>query len=538
MCSAKRQAADYKRQGGEAKKRLEAALADQRRLALQLGRGGAAGAGRGLAALSPSALNAAAGGGGSQASGAKLSHPGAAEAAAGEGALATRGAAAAEAEAAATARRFAEQQEQLVAARERSGALEAQLRQRELLVEQQARELSSLRAQLAGAGRAAASAAAGRPAGPSAPSSGGDGAAATGAQQRGRTSSDGSEGDAAWLRLKYLKTKSALDSVAASNTRLLRELEAARAQLRSLGAQQTAAAVAAQGREHRGGSTLWAGGRPADELGGAVGYAGEGAPLSPSPCAGTAAAVLRQQLAAANHRAARLQIELDAAVAKLAIYQAHSLQGRQQQQQQRSQLPSNQPQEQQEAAAQRSLKAERVASWLRSATAAGPSAGTEAAGGALPAAGVHADAAPQAAALGSPRIPAESSDGSGLAPHENLIELHLFAAELAGGAPLGPLGLTFCTVDFWTCDTKMSGLAEGARAKLQGCVGVVGFVHTFWLMACMAVVGQGSLFLNMHLPSPAAPPCACRPRPAVQHHAAVCCGHDARPAGAPGLQQW
>lgn len=53
---------------------------------------------------------------------------------------------------------------------------------------------------------------------------------------------------------------------------------------------------------------------------------------------------------------------------------------------------------------------------------------------------------------------------AGLAAHQNLVELHLFAAELAANAPLGPLGLTFCTVDFWTCDTKMSALAEGALA--------------------------------------------------------------------------
>jgi hypothetical protein len=57
----------------------------------------------------------------------------------------------AEAGGAAEARQFAEQQEQLAAAREQNRGLQQQLRQRELLAQQQARELSSLQAQLAAA---------------------------------------------------------------------------------------------------------------------------------------------------------------------------------------------------------------------------------------------------------------------------------------------------------------------------------------------------------------------------------------------------
>ncbi|PRW61187.1 X-linked retinitis pigmentosa GTPase regulator-interacting 1 [Chlorella sorokiniana] len=256
LAVAKRQAADFKRQGSEAKKRLEAALADQRRLALQLGRSGGAGAGRSLACLSTDTLNAAAGGGGSPASGTKPPRPGAAVVGAGEAALVMDSAGQAQAETAAeaaAARRFAEQQEQLVAARERGSTLEQLLRQRDLLLEQQGQELASLRAQLAATTRC-----------------------------------------------------------------------------------------------------------------------------------GNAAATSR-----------------------------------------------------------------------------------------VPGAG-----AVQAAA-------------TGLAPHQNLVELHLFAAELAADAPLGPLGLTFCTVDFWTCDTKISNLAEGCsplfNTTLQFVVGMTAGLMEHLAAGCARV---------------------------------------------------
>jgi hypothetical protein len=58
---------------------------------------------------------------------------------------------AAEAGGAAEARQFAEQQEQLAVAREQNRRLQQQLRQRGLVVQQQAGELSSLQAQLAAA---------------------------------------------------------------------------------------------------------------------------------------------------------------------------------------------------------------------------------------------------------------------------------------------------------------------------------------------------------------------------------------------------
>lgn len=124
-CSARRQGADHKRQAADLKKRLEAALAEQRRLALQVGRMQSSGGGRRHSLQLPSAIC--------------------------QGAAAVAADSDADAGAAAEARQFAEQQEQLAVTREHNRGLEEQLRQRELLVQQQARELSSLRAQLAAA---------------------------------------------------------------------------------------------------------------------------------------------------------------------------------------------------------------------------------------------------------------------------------------------------------------------------------------------------------------------------------------------------
>lgn len=128
-------------------------------------------------------------------------------------------------------------------ARERGARLEHQLRQRDAAAEEQAREVRRLRAQLA------ASACGGHGGSP-----------------------------------QYQHS----EALAASNARLQRELEGARAQVRRL---QLEAAVE--------GETATA--------------------VAAAPAAATLH--LRQQLAAANHRAARLQIELEAAAEKLRIYE-------------------------------------------------------------------------------------------------------------------------------------------------------------------------------------------------------------------------
>lgn len=383
-------------------------MADQRRLALQLGRSGASGAGRSLAALSANTLNTAAAVGGSPVSNTKPPRFGAAGPGQDAAVQAKDGTGQAEAaaEGAAVARQFAEQQEQLVCARERGRALEQELRRRDSLIEQQSQELNSLRAQLASAGRPCSVDGPTRQAGGAA---GAGGPTAASMQQRGRTSSDGSEGGEAWLRLKYLKAKSALGSVVASNTRLLRELEAAHAQLRDLQAQQA--------QQQGPGGELWTAAAPqpasisADERLGFGSFSD-----SRFAVANTSAAPgpLRQQLAAANHRAARLQIELDAAVAKLAIYQAHSLRA-QQPSQQPSQPPSRQASQRQDAAVQRSVRAERVASWLGGAPAPCPSGGGEATSmpaGASAAGAMEHEVPPQTQQLGAEACPDSSGEHS------------------------------------------------------------------------------------------------------------------------------
>lgn len=314
------------------------------------------------------------------------------------------GQAEAAAEGAAVARQFAEQQEQLVCARERGMALEQRLRQRDLLIEQQAQELASLRDQLASAGRPCSVDGPTRQAGGAALRSGVGGLTAAHMQQLGRTSSDGSEGGESWLRLKYLKAKSALDSVVASNTRLLRKLEAAHAQLRDLRAQQ--AQQQGRGGELRTAAAPQSVGISMDEISDSR-IAGANTSAAPGS--------LRQQLAAANHRAARLQIELDAAVAKLAIYQAHSSRGQQPSRQlskqasQPSWQPSRQASQRQDAAAQR---AERVASWLGGAPARCPSGGGEAIG--MPAGGSAAGTMEHKVPQQTPQLGAEAcSDSSG-----------------------------------------------------------------------------------------------------------------------------
>lgn len=363
-CRARRQGADSKHQAGELKKRLDEALSSQRRLALQLGRaqaggGAAAAAGRSLAALSANARRGAAG-----------SPAAAAKPTCGKVALAAAEAEA-EVEAAAAARRFAEQQEELVAARERCGRLEQQLRQLETLMHRRASELHTLQMRVAAGGGAE---------GGTCPASALPwGRGASGSPQPQRRSSDGSEGgdqsEVQWLRLKVLKGQSALDSLTNSNTRLLRDLERARAHIQEL---QWAA------QEQAAGSAPWAStgqqpprGRSADGLGsgGADGSA-----------AATTVLQLRQELAAANHHAARLQIELDAATAKLEIYQAHhasqppqsGLMAKQdslppsrtspqkagpRRHPSQAPQPRQQPRQQQE---QCDVRVERVASWLRS----------------------------------------------------------------------------------------------------------------------------------------------------------------------------
>ncbi|KAL4856491.1 X-linked retinitis pigmentosa GTPase regulator-interacting protein 1 [Chlorella vulgaris] len=428
LAVARRQATDHKRQAGELKKRLEVATADQRRLALQLGRmqagGRAAGSAlrRPLAPPAPAAGSLAhaahAGNGGSLSGTAGGVSHGVALRGQGDEAVAAGDMCGKEEALAEAARRFAQQQEQLAAALERGRQLEEQLRQRELTVQQQARQLTALHAQQAadfdskhsdqGGGRrsaavetllcqqATATQLLGRPLNHSGGSSSICAAACDAAETPGC--------DVQALRVKYLKSKSAVESLAASHTRLLRQLESSRAE---------AAAADAQHRHQL--LQLQAGG-----LGGPLQQEPELECATSGP-SGAQLLHLRQQLAVACHRAERLQIELDASHSRLAVYEAHA------------------------------------------AAAASP----------------HQ---PGQQLWGQPDLPRqqqqqqqpECADVAGLSPHQTIVELHLHAAELqpdlllpAGGAAGGGDGcsppFSFLTADFFDCSTQLTQLAEGCR---------------------------------------------------------------------------
>jgi hypothetical protein len=188
---------------------------------------------------------------------------------------------------AANDRQFAAQQEQLAAARQQLSALAEELHKKGSLIRQQRQEIDELQARLncrldkegmCGVQLAASQHYA--------------------LQQRAgdvNSSSTAEEDSMQALRLKYLKSKSALESLAASNTRLLRELEVAKMQ---------ASQAAAHDRQRSR--------CPAQA---------EQTQSCAAESEGRLVHAMTQQLATANHRAERLQIELDAATAKLAVYQ-------------------------------------------------------------------------------------------------------------------------------------------------------------------------------------------------------------------------
>lgn len=329
---------DSKKQAAELKSRLDTALASQRHLVLQLGRLQAGGGGSSSRVLANACRNAptpSSGGGASKATQSGALVPGSAELVDG-GAEAEPGAAA--------ARRFAAQQErlaateeQLAAAQQRNMQLEQQLQQQREVTAAQVRELSSLRTQvargcsLAGDGEWASRAAAAAP-----ECRTGNGSPPTGDQEGISTHrsgyTDGGEGsNATWLRLKYLEARTALERSTASNTQLLRKLESARVQMQQLHEELQHRRAVEQEQEERSHQQEWG---PVSHSA-QQGVLQDGVDSHPYSNSLEAAALpassavggvhhLRQQLAAANHRAACLEIELDAAMAKLAVYQTQS----------------------------------------------------------------------------------------------------------------------------------------------------------------------------------------------------------------------
>ncbi|KAL4424100.1 hypothetical protein ABPG75_001401 [Micractinium tetrahymenae] len=520
LARAKRQAADRKAQAAELKSRLDAALSAQRQLALQLGRvqagAGAARNSRAWAGIPPAgALRQPDFESGAEAGGpVPAPTPGEAQPVCSS----------VEAEAAA-ARRFAVQQEQLAAAQEQRSRLEAQLRRQREVGEAQARELSTLRSQLA--------AAASRAAGPQPPGS----AQQQSQRQDGRSSilghgrsiSAGSElhgsteggGGSAWLRLRHLESRTVLERSTASNTRLLRELESTRGQVQALqrelswreqqleqeqeqerGRQrdrQLALAALQQpgqtmhGRETEAQHAAWPHGTSAAS-GSTAAFSARGqrtsstepAPLPTLPAA--AVLQLKQQLAEANHRAARLQIELDAALAKLAVFQEQGTrQGQvcsssQQAQQALQQHPMQSPHRQLMSPRAPSMlplrtlqlhhshacpqpEVQQEGSWCR--TGRTSTQGTGACSGAD-----RSQAEPAAEPL--PQVPSSHAGPA-------LVELHLHAAELdesspglqlAGAAGSRGKGPLFLTADLPGFATAMTPVVEGVGPLESVCRGI------------------------------------------------------------------
>eukprot|EP00887_Chlorella_sp_A99_P000724 scaffold5.g724.t1 len=252
------------------------------------------------------------------------------------------------------------------------------------------------------------------------------------------------------VRLKYLKTKSALDSATSANTRLLRELEEARAQVGLLLEQQAAAerreqarrredaraAVAAAARRPQPGPAPPAGACGKENAARAGGGAAPGEVLQ-----------LQQQLAAARHRVARLEIELEAAIAKLAILQASV------HQQQR--LEPDESEGRHAPCGVSPLRVERTASVQRLAPHPRP----------------RQPLAPEAPLERQQQPEAREQQGHrraalpGLAPDQNVVQLRLQGAELraaTGDSPgLGPQSLTFLSADFYCHETQVTSLGEG-----------------------------------------------------------------------------
>ncbi|PSC73343.1 hypothetical protein C2E20_3503 [Micractinium conductrix] len=317
----KRVAGERKRQAADLQQRLDAALAAQRHLALQLGRMQAGGGRWSLGGAAGSAV-------------ARAQVP------VGQPAVGEEPNADAEAQADADARRFALQQEELVTAQEQQRRLHATVQQQAAVMERQATELAALREQLAqrGGGRESAPH-------PSAPRPG-HGLPHAGAMQLGITRPHGCTDDSeagaaasaagsASLRLRYLESRSALERSTHSNGKLLRQLDGARREVQALRLkvrqQQQAAELQAGGALPVTGT--WQYGGPSttswDEAGSTPGSAPDSARQAPQPASSPPATVvlqLRQQLAAAEHQAARLEIELDAAQAKLAVYEQQAQQ--------------------------------------------------------------------------------------------------------------------------------------------------------------------------------------------------------------------
>lgn len=399
----KKGAVDARRQAADAKARLETTLADQRRLALQVGK-----------------LEAARGGKGSS-SPAKKSGTTASDAGeAGEGvAVAT----------------------QVLTAQAEAVALRRELTRREGVAERQATEIRALQALLSHqqeAGRMAE-----------------EGLARERERCRQLVSSGGGAADGPsatveQLRVMYFKTKSALDDATAANARLRRELAEARTQVAVLLEQ---AAAAERWQQHAAEAAALCSGEYRQqqqqqlshltEASGEVLLAtskGSAVTCSTGACMASPgeALRLRQQLAAARHRAAQLEIELEGVSAKLAIHQAHT-----------------DLLKQERVVAAEDWQGDCIAAWRREGQSQEHPILTVQAQRLNPRSKQALEETPAAAV-------AMAARQAQTAAHENVIELQLHSARLLDVAVLGPHALTFLSADFYAHATSITSIGQGS----------------------------------------------------------------------------
>jgi hypothetical protein len=337
-------------------------------------------------------------------------------------------------------RLFAQQQEQLVAAHETVKQQQQQLQQLHAQLRQQQQQMQheqqAQQATVHGLHQAE---------GVGQRSVGSGSAHATAAAKLGGSHNAAEEAcDVQLLRLKYLKSKSAVESLTASNTRLLRELDSTRAAAAE--AQQQLDALAAGRSLQRGG----------------VGSEQQLAVV--------------QELAAADHRAQRLQIELDAALAELAVHRAGLQQSR------LCTQPHLLPEGASRAQVGWPAGQATIPVWQQedgSQPAVTCSLQT------MPRVPGQPHLAPSQCPMLSGNMCFFSDRAAGaemanlllahagrLPPQQNVLELHLRSAELLPEA-LDPLPsqsrpLTFLTADFYDASTQLSSVAEG-RAFAWAC---------------------------------------------------------------------
>lgn len=233
-------------------------------------------------------------------------------------------------------------------------------------------------------------------------------------QQQMEGSGEDKETELAALRLKYLKAKSSLESVVASNAKLIKDLDRSKAELAAL---QLKSQLHNESGEENGMQSL----------------------QPNTACCGMDDFQLKQQLISARHAVAQLQIELEAARSKLAIYRLHPLHSSKSLHGKIKAVRIKQPYHQQGKAEciDRQMKHERNITQMEL---------------------VQEFAEMGCTGCAIMEVPEELR---GLPDDGNIVELHIHSAALESHVT-GPQGMTFITVDFYQHETQMTPVLEGA----------------------------------------------------------------------------